>query len=345
MIQILKLTTDFLARNVRHKRIASYVHKAFCQAFAAAIALVLCFCVVALVQPTSSQANPEINSSTSENSAAPLESASPVAKGSPARSAPSAATAGAASSPAALAASKLGVVPARLLPHDLSPWQMFLSAASVVKGVMALLTFASVLTWTVCLSKSLELARAKRRVRLVIGVLAQAASLDEVTESLPNGSGPAGGLLAAADDELKMSADLSVEGIKERIAIRLERIEVAARQAISRGIGLLATIGSVAPFVGLFGTVWGIMDSFIGISKAQTTNLAIVAPGIAEALLATALGLVAAIPAVVIYNAFARSITGYRTLLEDVSAQVLRLVSRELDQPREKASSLAKAAR
>lgn len=87
------------------------------------------------------------------------------------------------------------------------------------------------------------------------------------------------------------------------------------------------------------------MDSFIGISKAQTTNLAIVAPGIAEALLATALGLVAAIPAVVIYNAFARSITGYRTLLEDVSAQVLRLVSRELDQPREEAPSLAKAAR
>jgi len=95
--------------------------------------------------------------------------------------------------------------------------------------------------------------------------------------------------------------------------------------------GVLATIGATAPFVGLFGTVWGIMNSFIGISKSQTTNLAVVAPGIAEALLATALGLAAAIPAVVIYNVFARSIAGYRAQLGDASAEVLRLVSRDLD--------------
>ncbi|MBT9531292.1 MAG: MotA/TolQ/ExbB proton channel family protein, partial [Pseudomonas sp.] len=94
-----------------------------------------------------------------------------------------------------------------------------------------------------------------------------------------------------------------------------------------------ATIGSTAPFVGLFGTVWGIMNSFIGIAKSQTTNLAVVAPGIAEALLATALGLVAAIPAVVIYNVFARSITGYKAQVADASAQVLLLVSRDLDLP------------
>ena len=100
-----------------------------------------------------------------------------------------------------------------------------------------------------------------------------------------------------------------------------------------RGTGVLATIGATAPFVGLFGTVWGIMNSFIGISKAQTTNLAVVAPGIAEALLATAFGLAAAIPAVVIYNVFARSIAGYRALLGDASAEVLRLVSRDLDRP------------
>ena len=100
---------------------------------------------------------------------------------------------------------------------------------------------------------------------------------------------------------------------------------------MSRGTGVLATIGSTAPFVGLFGTVWGIMNAFIGISEAQTTNLAVVAPGIAEALLATALGLVAAIPAVVIYNVFARSISGYRQMLADVSAGVERLVSRDLD--------------
>jgi biopolymer transport protein ExbB len=103
---------------------------------------------------------------------------------------------------------------------------------------------------------------------------------------------------------------------------------------MNRGTGLLATIGATAPFVGLFGTVWGIMNSFIGISKAQTTNLAVVAPGIAEALLATAVGLFAAIPAVVIYNHFARAIAGYRALVGDAAAEVLRLVSRDLDRGR-----------
>ncbi len=120
-------------------------------------------------------------------------------------------------------------------------------------------------------------------------------------------------------------------GLKERVSSRLVRIEAQAGRRMSRGTGVLATIGSTAPFVGLFGTVWGIMNSFIGISEAQTTNLAVVAPGIAEALLATALGLVAAIPAVVIYNVFARSITGYRQLLADASAGVERLISRDLD--------------
>ena len=108
---------------------------------------------------------------------------------------------------------------------------------------------------------------------------------------------------------------------------------------------MLATIGSTAPFVGLFGTVWGIMNAFIGISEAQTTNLAVVAPGIAEALLATALGLVAAIPAVVIYNVFARSIAGYRALLADAAAAVERLVSRDLDhRPAGAGAALAQAA-
>ena len=106
---------------------------------------------------------------------------------------------------------------------------------------------------------------------------------------------------------------------------------MAISRKISRGTGVLATIGSTAPFVGLFGTVWGIMNSFIGISNAHTTNLAVVAPGIAQALLATALGLVAAIPAVMIYNVLARQTAHYRALLGDASAQVMRLVSRDLD--------------
>jgi biopolymer transport protein ExbB len=132
--------------------------------------------------------------------------------------------------------------------------------------------------------------------------------------------------------ELNLSADASdKEGIKERVASRLERIEAATGRRMTRGTGMLASIGATAPFVGLFGTVWGIMNSFIGISKSHATNLAIVAPGIAEALLATALGLAAAIPAVVIYNVFSRSIAGYRALFADAAAEVLRLVSRDLD--------------
>ena len=95
----------------------------------------------------------------------------------------------------------------------------------------------------------------------------------------------------------------------------------------------LASVGATAPFIGLFGTVWGIMHSFSAIAAQHNTNLAVVAPGIAEALLATAFGLAAAIPAVVIYNVFARSIAGYRAQLGDASAEVLRLVSRDLDRP------------
>ena len=120
-------------------------------------------------------------------------------------------------------------------------------------------------------------------------------------------------------------------GTKDRIRSLLDRTEIQANRRLMRGTGVLATIGATAPFVGLFGTVWGIMNSFIGISKAQTTNLAIVAPGIAEALLATAIGLVAAIPAVVIYNLFARAIAGYRQGLGDAAAAVERLASRDLD--------------
>ena len=139
-------------------------------------------------------------------------------------------------------------------------------------------------------------------------------------------------LIQAADSELRLSADaMSAAGVKERIASRFERIEAAAGRQMIRGTGLLATIGATAPFVGLFGTVWGIMNSFIGISKQHTTNLAVVAPGIAEALLATALGLVAAIPAVVMYNMFSRWIAGYRALHADAAAEILRIVSRDLD--------------
>jgi biopolymer transport protein ExbB len=225
-----------------------------------------------------------------------------------------------------------GVVGNAVLPRDLSPWGMFISADPLVKAVLIGLAFASVVTWTVWLAKTIELIRARRHVHEALLALGAAPHLPEAVDRLAARGGPVGARLTAAVEEFHLSAGSSDrDGLKERIASRLERIEAADGRRIMRGTGALATIGATAPFVGLFGTVWGIMNSFIGISREHTTNLAVVAPGIAEALLATAFGLAAAIPAVVIYNVFARSISGYRALLGDASAAVLRLVSRDLD--------------
>ena len=218
------------------------------------------------------------------------------------------------------------------LPRDLSPWGMFRNADIVVKAVMLGLALASLLTWTIWFAKVIELLVARRRLRRAIAAIAAAGSFEAALARLDGMSPDARALANAASAELQMSADaLVAEGVKERIASRLERIEAAAGRRMIRGTGWLATVGATAPFVGLFGTVWGIMNSFIGISRQHTTNLAVVAPGIAEALLATALGLVAAIPAVVMYNMFSRWNAGYRALLADCAAEVLRLVGRDLD--------------
>ena len=218
------------------------------------------------------------------------------------------------------------------LPRDLSPWGMFMAADLVVKAVMVGLVFASVLTWTIWFAKAIEFLMARRRMGAAIDALNRARSWDEAAMRRKGQSDGAAAMIGAADAELQLSAGaLSPAGVKERIASRLERLEAAAGRQMIRGTGILATIGATAPFVGLFGTVWGIMNSFIGISKSHTTNLAVVAPGIAEALLATALGLVAAIPAVVMYNMFSRWIAGYRALHADAAAEILRLISRDLD--------------
>ncbi|MDH4655966.1 tonB-system energizer ExbB [Pseudomonas sp. JS3066] len=218
------------------------------------------------------------------------------------------------------------------LAHDLSPWGMYQNADIVVKAVMIGLALASVLTWTVWIAKGFELLAAKRRLRRELGTLKSARTLNEAGQKVSNGTCISHQLVQDAQEEVKLSSNTrEKEGIKERVSFRLERLVAASGRQMSQGTGVLATIGSTAPFVGLFGTVWGIMNSFIGIAKSQTTNLAVVAPGIAEALLATALGLVAAIPAVVIYNVFARSIAGYKAQVSDASAQVLLLVSRDLD--------------
>jgi biopolymer transport protein ExbB len=224
------------------------------------------------------------------------------------------------------------VAGAGLLPGDFSAWGMFLHADIIVKAVMVGLLFASVVTWTIWLAKSMELFAAGRRIREAFGIIDGARSLAVATDRVGNQNHVARALLNAATEEWRQSVDAleDREGLKERIVSHLDRIEAGAGRRITKGTGVLATIGATAPFVGLFGTVWGIMNSFIGISQSHTTNLAVVAPGIAEALLATACGLFAAIPAVVIYNHFARQVAAYKAVVGDTAAAVLRLVSRDL---------------
>ena len=226
------------------------------------------------------------------------------------------------------------------MAHDLSPWGMYQNADVVVKAVMIGLAIASIITWTIWIAKGFELLGAKRRLRTEIVHLKKATTLKEASESATQKGTLANTLVHDALEEMRLSANTrEKEGIKERVAFRLERLVAACGRNMSSGTGVLATIGSTEPFAGRFGTGWGIMNSFIGIAKTQTTNLAVVAPGIAEALLATALGLVAAIPAVVIYNVFARSIAGYKAQVSDASAEVLLLVSRDLDHlPTERSS-------
>jgi biopolymer transport protein ExbB len=274
------------------------------------------------------------------------EAPAPAVQGSPATSNPPAASDPAMTAPPATdspepmgettdAAAQPGGDSSLILPHDLSPWGMFINADIVVKAVMMGLAFASLVTWTVWLAKTLELFAARVRAQRAMSSIVRAGTLAEADAVLGKSSSPAALLVQAARQEVTLSEraldHVEGAGLKERVASRLSRIEAQASRRMTRGTGLLATIGSTAPFVGLFGTVWGIMNAFIGISEAQTTNLAVVAPGIAEALLATALGLVAAIPAVVIYNVFARAIAGYKQVLADAAAGVERLVSRDLD--------------
>ena len=219
--------------------------------------------------------------------------------------------------------------------QDLSIFTLVLHASAVVQLVMAGLLLASLASWTVIFGKLFGL----RKVR---------AGNEEFEREFWAGRN----LNELYSDATKQAADGSAmerifaSGMREFFKLREKRVadtgallDGARRamrasfqrelDAIESNLSFLASVGSVSPYVGLFGTVWGIMNAFIGISESHTTNLAVVAPGIAEALLATAMGLVAAIPAVVIYNHLARSIAAYRALLGDASAQVLLLISRE----------------
>lgn len=228
--------------------------------------------------------------------------------------------------------------------HDLSAWGMFLAADPVVQAIMIGLAAASVATWAIWLAKSVEIAVARARVRRGLRILVEAPDLAAASARARDLRGPVRALIEAAEAEALASAGLAPEGVKERVASRLERIVAGAGRRLGRGSGALATIGSTAPFVGLLGTVWGVMNAFIGIAQAQTSSLAVVAPGIAEALLVTGAGLAAAIPAVVIYNLFARATGEHRARLADAGAAIARLVSRDLDRAASQARPLHRLA-
>ncbi|MCG2666399.1 tonB-system energizer ExbB [Bradyrhizobium sp. GCM10023182] len=289
--------------------------------------------------PVAAQPAPAAPAAAAQPTAIAAPSAAAPAAAAPVAVTPSAPATEAVVAPASEAAPKAGIAPAM---KELSPWVMFMSADVIVKAVMIGLAFASLVTWTVFIAKSIELSFASAKLRSALKKIAEVRSLAEAQMALGTKRGILSSFLAAALREARMSAGLSSDiGIKERAASSFAEIVRAEARRIRVGMGVLATIGSTSPFVGLFGTVWGIMNSFIGISKSQTTNLAVVAPGIAEALLATAIGLVAAIPAVIIYNYFSRVTKGYLELVSRASGAAARLLSRDLDRSHGSAHSRA----
>ena len=306
--------------------------------FRTILKLLVALIVVSLVPAALAQQNPTapqpapVASQPAAPSLAPAPAAAPVTAA-PAAQVPAPALQPApspADGPADNASKSLKATAATL--REFSPWSMFLSADIVVKSVMIGLAFASLMTWTIFGAKMIELSIAQGKMRRVLKKIAPSRSLAEAQIALGDKDSVLSSLLNAAMREARLSAGISSDsGIKERAASSFAEIVRAEARRIRIGMSILATIGATSPFVGLFGTVWGIMNSFIGISKAQTTNLAVVAPGIAEALLATAIGLVAAIPAVIIYNHFARVTKSYLELVNRASGAAARLLSRDLD--------------
>ncbi|MEY4305737.1 MAG: biopolymer transport protein ExbB [Pseudomonadota bacterium] len=211
--------------------------------------------------------------------------------------------------------------------ETLSPLAMFMDADTVVKSVMLGLLLASLLAWGIWAAKLLQMALAKRQLAKAYLALDAAGTL----QSNLTFTSPMAEIVVAAQTEVAASVDLNPAGIKDRVASVLTRIEAGAARKAQAGVAVLGSVGATAPFIGLFGTVWGIMNSFIGIAESGTTNLSVVAPGIAEALLATAIGLVAAIPAVLFYNHLSRVLSAHRARLTDAVALVERSLSRDLD--------------
>jgi biopolymer transport protein TolQ len=229
--------------------------------------------------------------------------------------------------------------PARALQRDMSVWGMFMDAGTVAKSVMVLLILASIWNLSILIEKSLVLRRVNRNADRFLETFRKASSLESLSKQIQGKpDGPMPEMFVAGMDEfhLSVSSGLAATGdlrdrMRARIGDAMEISRTHATHALGRYMSMLATVGATAPFIGLFGTVWGIMTSFIGIAQTQTTNLAVVAPGIAEALLATAIGLFAAIPAVMLYNKFSRDIGRFSGRLQTFESEFAMVLSRQLD--------------
>jgi len=223
----------------------------------------------------------------------------------------------------------------------LTPVTMFLDATAVAKTVMIILALCSVLSWTLLITKIFEFGSLNRTTDRFLEAFRGARSIADmgrIASSEEFEGNPMADMASAAAQEVELSrqAGLQVAGAHRESTISRAATAVGAVQAslakrLSSGMQFLASLGSSGPFVGLFGTVWGIMVSFIGIANTNTTNLAVVAPGIAEALLATGLGLFAAIPSVIFYNYFQTRISSYGTRSEGFVAELMNAISRQLD--------------
>ena len=217
----------------------------------------------------------------------------------------------------------------------MSPLNLFLHADAIVKIVMLGLLLASVWTWAIIFTHSIRLSRINRKTDRFERDFWAANDIDAFHARRSEEKQPIAVVMAAAMDEWRRStkfASVDRAGTRERLASRMNAAVAAELDRLSDRLNILATVGSVAPFVGLFGTVWGIMNSFHAIGASKNTSLAVVAPGISEALFATALGLVAAIPAVIFYNRFVAEIGRYVNSLDAFADEFSAILSRQLDE-------------
>jgi biopolymer transport protein ExbB len=219
--------------------------------------------------------------------------------------------------------------PAEAKGPDITPVSMFMNATIVVQSIIVLLVAWSVTTWAIMVSKFSYFSGLAGSSNRVLQAFRSAGSIADAAKNTRNyRNNPFAKMLAAAADEI---ATGKKGGLAGRVSARLGIVQAEVGETLSGGMGIFATVGSIAAFVGLFGTVWGIMNSFIGIAQTQTTNLAVVAPGIAEALFATAFGLFAAVPAVIFYNMFARRIGAYQTRMDNFASEIMVKVARDFE--------------